>query len=170
MDERNWTDRPLAMGDSIDTPGCVVTRIEPGFLHLVSGNLEAALGRLAPGAARLGFAEIPDTPDFALRIGRDQALLVTSIDLDAAPGWHEPGFALSAAGGSYAHLALVGPSAAHLLAQGLAAPPPWRSPSTAVQFCGVRALVSGVPGGLTLWLERGHLTYCTGILRRYAEG
>lgn len=169
MDERRWTDRPLAPGESIETPGCVVTRREPGVLNLVSGNLDAALGILAPNAARLGFAETPGTSDFALRIGRDHALLVTSKAPRLAPGWHEQGFSLSAAGDFYACLTLVGPSAPDLLAHGLAAPPPWGSPSAAVQFCGVRSFVSGVPGGLALWLEAGFLTYCSSFLARCTQ-
>jgi hypothetical protein len=170
MDERDWTDRPLAEGARLSGPGCSVTRVGPGVLHAVSGDLEAALAALAPGAAMLGFGETPGTADFALRVGRDHALLVTGSAIDAPAGWDARGFALSAAGGAYARLDLVGPAARDLLASGLASAPPWGSPSASVQAFGARALVSGRPEGLTLWVERGALTACNGLLSRGISG
>lgn len=164
MDERDWTDRPLEIGARIETPDCTVTRREVGELSLISGDLRAALAVLAPQAALLGFGETPEGPDFALRIGRDQALLVTNAALPVAAGWHAGGFALSPAGQGLARLDLTGPGAADLLAHGLAAPAPWTSPSAAILFCGHRVLVSGLPDGLSLWVEQGRLTSCCSFL------
>lgn len=158
MDERIWTDRPLQVGAQMDVAGCRVTRAPFGVQTLISGDLTAALERLAPAAPLLGFGQAPDGPDFALRIGRDQALLVTAEPVPVAAGWHGAGFAVSPAGAAYAPLCLRGAGAADLLAHGLNSAPPWASPSAATLFCGHPALVSGVPDGLVLWVEQGALT------------
>ncbi|MDJ0822854.1 MAG: hypothetical protein QNJ09_13725 [Paracoccaceae bacterium] len=170
MDERIWTDRPLAVGTTIELPGCRVTRVEVGCQSLLSGDLQAGLDILAPDAEMLGFADTPGTADHAIRIARDQALLVTAKPMESQPGWHPQGFALSPAGGRYACLSLIGPNAAELLAHGLTSAPPWDSPSAAVNFAGVPALVTGTSNGLTLWVESAYLTYVTSFMAQIAEG
>lgn len=164
MDERVWTDRPLDVGGTLHAPDCVVTRGAPGALSLISGDLSAALAALSLQAELLGFAAVPDSPTYALRIGRDHALLVTPEPPQADMGWHAQGFALSDAGGAYARLDLQGPGAMDLLAHGLAAPAPEGSPSAALQFCGARVLVSGLPDGLSLWVDSARLTACCSFL------
>lgn len=169
MDERNWTDRPLPVGDSITGPGCRVTRVDPGRLSLVSGDLAAALDRLAPGADMVGFGGVPGTPAFGLRIGRDSALLVNASAADDLTGWQDGGFALSPAGGGYARFDMCGPAAWQVLAHGLSAAAPFGSPSAAVLFCGMGALVSGLPEGLALWVPFGHVTACSTFLSRVLD-
>lgn len=169
MDERDWTDRPLAEGETLEAPGVSVTRVVPGVQTLVSGDLEAAIGVLAPGARMLGFADVPDSPDLVLRIARDRALLVTALPVPRTPGWQSEGFALSAAGGLYACLSLRGPGAEALLSQALTGPAPHGSPSAALRFAGTTALVTGLADGLSLWVEQGHLALVTGVLRQAGD-
>lgn len=168
MDERLWTDRPLGLGAQLDLAGCVVTREDPGALYLVSGDLSVALQRLSAGADMLGFGEAPKGEDYALRIGRDHALLRCVEPIDARPDQKAEGFVVSEAGSLYACLHLGGPNAWDVLAQGLASAPPMGSASCAIPFCGVRALVSGAPDGLYLWVEAAYLTYVTSFLRQSA--
>jgi len=165
VDERIWTDRPLEVGAQIASDDCTVTRVAPGHLTLISGDLRAALALLAPKAALLGFGARPDGPDLALRIGRDHALLSTDAPIATAPGWQPGGFAIGPAGDGFACFRLSGTGAAERLVHGLAAAPPWGSPSAAVQVCGVRALVSGAEDGLVLWVEHGLATYISTFLR-----
>lgn len=166
MDDRDWTDRPLAPGASIDAAGVRVTRGTAGAQYLISGNLDAALAALAPEAARLGFAQVAGTGDIAIRIARDRALLVTLAPVNRDGGWQAEGFALSPAGGLYVPLALQGEGAAGLLAQMLASAPPHGSPSAMVHVLGRPGLVTGRPDGLTLWIEPGHLAFVTEFFRQ----
>ncbi len=169
MDERDWTDRPLTATETINTNGIRVAPQETGYQSLISGDLEAALALLAPGASMLGFAQTPETSDHAIRIARDQALLITAAPPVSEAGWNADGFAFSPAGGRFACLSLTGPSALELLAHGLNSPPPKGSPSAALRFAGASALVTGTSDGLRLWVERGHLTFVTGFLMQVAE-
>lgn len=169
MDDRIWTDRPLDPGASIDAAGARITRMQTGAQYLISGDLDAAVDALAPGAARLGFAQVADTDDIAIRIARDRALLVTATPVARNGGWQAEGFALSPAGGLYAALALQGEGAEGLVAQMLSAPTPHGSPSAMVHVLGLRVLVTGRTDGLTLWVERGHLAFVTEFLRQAAD-
>lgn len=169
MDERNWTDQPLMAADTIDGNGVRVARQDTGCQSLISGDLETALALLAPGASMLGFAQTPKTSDHAIRIARDQALLITAAPPMSEAGWNAKGFAFSPAGGRFACLSLIGPNALDLLAHGTNSAPPTGSPSAALRFAGTSALVTGNSDGLNLWIERGHLTFVTGFLQRVAE-
>ncbi len=169
MDDSVWTDRPLAPGASIDVAGVRVTRAAEGVQYLISGDLDAAVAALSPGAARPGFGEVAGKGDIAIRIARDRALLVTAAPVARDAGWQAEGFALSPAGGLYVALALQGDGAAGLLAQMLASAPPWGSPSAMVPVLGRSALVTGRPDGLTLWVERGHLTFITGFIAQAGD-
>lgn len=166
MDERQWTDRPLSPGELIKGPDWDVRLVEVGVQSLISGDLDAALAFLAPGVPVLGLAEGPAPGDHAIRIARDHALLITSAPPGATPGWLGDGFAFSAAGDRYACLALEGPGARHLLAHGLASPLPMASPSAAIGFAGITALLTAAPAGLFLWVERARLTEVSGALAR----
>lgn len=121
---------------------------------------------LAPDAPLLGFAEVSDTPEQAIRIARDHALLVTSNPVQEDPGWHSAGFALSDAGNRFACLDLAGHGAMDVLAHGLASAAPVGSPSAALYFVGLPVLVTGTRTGLKLWVDQAHLTYLTGFIAR----
>jgi hypothetical protein len=56
---------------------------------LISGELRAAVGALAPGAPILGLGALAPGGAHALRIARDRALLVTPAPLGAAGGWRD---------------------------------------------------------------------------------
>lgn len=82
MDERIWTNTSPEPGERADYPGLTVTCDAPGGAQMISGDLEAALAVLAPGAPVLGCgAPAPQGPH-AIHVARDRAILVTP----AAPG------------------------------------------------------------------------------------
>lgn len=164
MDERDWTDRPLAEGGpALTGDGIVIRRTAPGAMALISGDLDAALAALAPGAAMVGIGGASDMRPVALRIARDRALLLTDTATSVA-GWCDPGYAVSPADGLYACLAITGPGARDLIAEGTSVDPGGASPSAAVLFAGCPCLLSGTEGGWRLWVETPMLTYMTGWL------
>lgn len=165
MDERDWTDRPLPEGGTLDLPGCRIAREAVAHVSLVTGDLDAALAVLAPGAPMLGLAEGAAGADYAIRVARDHAVLVTAAPPGRPSGWQGEGFALSRADDRYARLSLTGPEAPHWLAHGLASPLPAASPSAAIRFAGRTVLLTGVPGGFALWADPADLTALTGVFR-----
>jgi hypothetical protein len=117
---------------------------------LVSGDLEAALKALAPGAPLVGFCgRAPDGPH---ALPRDRALLVTLAPLGAADGWRE-GFCATTVDDGWAVVEVEGPDAPLVLIQGTAADLSAGSPSAAVLFAGERCLIARTVGGFRLHVE-----------------
>jgi hypothetical protein len=163
MDERVWTDAPLAEGAVMTGDGVAIRRVAPGAMALISGDLDAAGAALAPGAAMVGLGARSDMRPVALRIARDRALLLTDAPVTAG-GWFDPGFAVSPAEGLYACLSITGPGARALIAEGTSVDPDGASPSAAVLFADCPCLLSGTADGWLLWVEAPMLTYLTGWL------
>jgi hypothetical protein len=168
MDERIWTDRPLAPGEALERPDCRVAHVPSACQTLLTGDLDRAVAALAPGAPLLGLGGAAGDAPFAIRVARDHAILVTEIPPDIAAGWHGDGFAISRADGRFCCLSLSGPGAADVLAQGLSSPLPAGSPSAALRFAGRTALLTGREGGFGLWVERADLTFVSSFLRAIA--
>ncbi|MEM8848628.1 MAG: hypothetical protein AAGE03_01200 [Pseudomonadota bacterium] len=165
MDERDWTDRALTAGETLVLGDCTIGLDPPRAATLVSGNVAAALDMLTSDVPILGLAEQSAGPAFALRIARDQVLLITNKPLSAGEGWYGPGFALSRADDRFQAFQINGPGARDILAQGTSAPINVGSPSAAILFGGVFALLSGTKTGYLLWIERGWTAYLTSFLR-----
>src|ERR1700686_3023964 len=87
MREMNWAPARRTEGAWAGSPRLQTRATSSRGQTLISGNLAAAIGGLAPGAPMLGlYALVPEGPH-ALRIARDRALLVTAAPLGAADGW-----------------------------------------------------------------------------------
>lgn len=153
MSERDWTTRTPQPGDWLNLDGLRIAVCRRAGATLVSGDLDAAIAALSPGAPLLGLlSELPEGP-CALRIARDRALLCTAVPLEAE-GWHGS-YAASAADDAFAHVLITGPRWRDVQAACLAAPDP--SPSAATRFAGFGALVATLPGGgLSVRVEAPH--------------
>ena len=89
MREMNWPPARRAEGTLILGPRLQARALAGWGSTLISGDVEAAVTALAPGAPILGlFALVPEGAH-ALRIARDRALLVNPQPLGAADGWRE---------------------------------------------------------------------------------
>ncbi|MEM6739899.1 MAG: hypothetical protein AAF646_07260 [Pseudomonadota bacterium] len=164
MDERAWIDEALTVGAGIEIGACRVTRQRPHHAAFISGDLDAAVARLAPGANAVGLCDFPRSDAYAIRISRDQALLVTASPLEPSAGWHGS-FALSPADDRFITLGVTGPGARGVLAQGTSADLGQGSPSAAIFFCGGHALLIGAENGYTLWIEAAYRYAVTTFLR-----
>lgn len=169
MDERNWTDRPLELGEELRVGAVRVVHKPLGFAALLSGNLDAAVKGLAPAAPMVGLnGEIGDQ-DFVLRIGRDRALLVSNDQIVEETGWNRGGYAFSTADACYCLIEISGNGVDQLLAQGTACDPGQASPSAAIMFAGVNGLLARKKESRYLLVDRAHLTYVTSWLRGAAS-
>jgi hypothetical protein len=133
---------------------------------LISGDLEAAVGALAPGASMLGLYALAPEGAYALRIGRLSALLVTPSPLVVVDGWRE-GWCATAVNDGWAAIDVAGADAPLVLAEGTSADLAANSPSAAVVFFGLRGLLARTPKGFrihveTQWLET-LLTWLDGV-------
>lgn len=165
MDERAWTNRTPSPGDRLDGEGAVIRCAAPGGAAMISGDIEAALAALAPGAPFVGLGG--DTPDgpFALRIARDRALIVTSVPIALTPGWHNS-YAATPADDLYLCLAVEGETAETVAVAGTGAPLDASSASAMVLFAGIPCLVARRKDGYAIWVERSEAAYLWSFLAR----
>jgi hypothetical protein len=166
MREMDW---PLARGVAgllIDRPRLTARRLDALGQTLISGNLEAAVAGLAPGAPTLGLYALPPSSAHALRIGRTSALLITPAPLDAADGWRD-GWCATSVDDAWAAVEILGADAPQALMQATSADLVSDSPSAAVLVFGLRALLARTPSGFRFhveapWLET-LLTWLHGV-------
>ncbi|WP_397544340.1 hypothetical protein [Roseovarius salis] len=153
MRERDWTNPAPEAGDSIEGPGVAVRCLAPARAAVISGNLDAAISTLAPGAAMIGLLDtLPGSGHYALRIARDRALLCTPEPLGTAPGWHG-NFALSPADDLYVPIQIEGDDDATLLCSCMSAQ--GGSPSAMTLFADKPCLVARAHGtAVRVWVPR----------------
>ena len=152
MRETAWPPARRGEGALVDRPRLVARALTGFGQTLISGDLEAAIAALAPGAPLLGLYAPAQGAAHALRIARDRALLVTPTPLGAADGWRD-GFCATPVDDGFAAVEVTGPDALSALAQGTSADLAAASPSAAVQFAGLRCLLARIDGGFRLHVE-----------------
>ena len=133
----------------------------PGLtLTLIGGRLDAAIAQLAPGAPSVGLWQVaPDLP-IALRIGRDKAMLVATGDPVAFSGWREGGWTASDASDAQTVFEIAGPAAPGIFPEAVLADLEAGSPSAAILFAGVPALLHRVrPDAARLHVESALAPY-----------
>ena len=156
MREMNWPPARRRVGLLVDRPRLRARALRGRGQAMISGDLDAAISALAPGAPMLGlYALAPDGPH-ALRIARDNALLVTPAPLGAGEGWRENWCATGLDDG-WAAIDVAGPDAPLALAQGTSADLAAHSASAAVVFAGLRCLLGRTADGFRLHVEASWL-------------
>ncbi len=152
MRERSWAPARRNEGTLIDGPRLTVRALTGRGAQLISGDLEAAIAALAPGAPLLGLYATAPEGAHALCIARDRALLVTPGPLGAADGWRD-GWCATSVDDGWAAIDVEGPDAPSALAQGTSADLGANSRSAAVLFAGFRCLLTRTDAGFRLHVE-----------------
>jgi hypothetical protein len=152
MREMNWPPARRAEGAVIDRARLQARAVHGRGHTLVSGDLEAAIFALAPGAPVLGLYALAPAGPHALRIARDRALVVTPSPIGAAEGWRD-GFSATTVDDGWAAIDVAGLDAPLALAQGTSTDLAGGSPSAAVRFAGLRCLLARTDAGFRLHVE-----------------
>jgi hypothetical protein len=153
MRETAWPPARRAEGLLIDRPRLKASALSGRGHTLISGDLDAAITVLAPGAPMLGLYALAPETAHALRIARAGALLVTRAPIDPPEGWRG-GWCATALDDGWTAIDVSGPDAALALAQGTSADLKTGSASVSVLFAGFRCLLSRTPDGFRLYVER----------------
>jgi hypothetical protein len=124
---------------------------------LISGNLDAAITEIAPGAPMLGLFGFAPESAHALRIGRASALLVTPTPISVVDGWRDRWCATSV-DDAWAAVEISGADAPQALMQATSADLASGSPSATVLVFGLPGLLAKTPSGFRVhvqapWLE-----------------
>jgi hypothetical protein len=166
MRETQWPAARGWAGLLIARPRLQVGALDGLGQTLISGDLEAAIGALAPGAPTLGLHALAPDGAHALRIGRGSALLVTPAPIAAPEGWRG-GWCATSLDDGWAAVEVSGADAPQALMQATSADLAAGSPSSAVLFFGLRALLARTQAGFRVhvespWLET-ILTWLAGV-------
>jgi hypothetical protein len=166
MREMEWPAARGAAGLLIDRQRLTVRRLGGLGQTLISGDLDAAVADLAPGAPMLGLYALALNGAHALRIGRQNALLVTPAPLTPQEGWRD-GWCATSVDDGWAAIEISGDDAPRALMQATSADLASGSPSTAAMIFGLRGLLAQTPSGFrvhveTPWLET-LLTWLDGV-------
>jgi hypothetical protein len=152
MREMEW---PPARGGGellIDRRRLTAWRLGELGQTLISGDLEAAVAAIAPGAPMLGLYALAPEGAHGLRIGRASALLITPAPLSVVAGWRD-GWCATSVDDGWAAVAVSGADAAHALMQATSADLASGSPSAAVLVFGLRGLLTRTPSGFRVHIE-----------------
>ncbi len=163
MREMEW---PPARGGSellVDRPRLTARRLDGLGQTLISGDLEAAIASLAPGAPTLRLYALAPAGAHALRIGRTSALLITPAPLSVVDGWRDGCCATSVDDG-WAAVEVSGADAPGALMQATSADLASASPSAAVMIFGLRGLVAKTSSGFRVHIEAPWLETLLGWL------
>jgi hypothetical protein len=157
MREMEW---PPARGGAellIDRQRLTARRLGGLGQTLISGDLDAAIAEIAPGAPMLGLFGFAPESAHALRIGRASALLVTPTPISVAEGWR-PGWCATCVDDGWVAIEISGADGAPALMQATSADIASGSPSAAAMIFGMRGLLVKTPSGFRVhvqapWLE-----------------
>jgi hypothetical protein len=152
MRETRWPAARGRAGLLIDRPRLQARALDGLGQTLISGDLEAAVAALAPGAPTLGLHALAPEGAYALRIGRASALLVTPAPLTPADGWRD-GWCATSVDDGWAAVEVSGADAPQALAQATSVDLSAGSPSAAVLVFGLRGLLARRQAGFRLHVE-----------------
>jgi hypothetical protein len=166
MRETRWPAARARFGLLIDQPRLQARALAGIGQTLISGDVEAAVAALAPGAPILGLHALTLENAHALRIGRASALLVTPAPIAAPEGWRG-GWCATSVDDGWTAVEVSGADAPQALMQATSADLAAGSPSAAVFVFGLRALLAQTQAGFRLhveapWLET-ILTWLQGV-------
>jgi hypothetical protein len=119
---------------------------------LISGDLDAAVAALAPGAPMLGLYALASESAHALRIARTSALLVTPAPLSVLESWRD-GWCATSVDDAWAAVEISGADAAQTLMQATSADLASGSPSAAALVFGLRGLIARTSSGFRVHVE-----------------
>jgi hypothetical protein len=173
MREMEWPAARAAAGLLIDRQRLTVRRLGGLGQTLISGDLDAAVANLAPGAPILGVYALAPERAHALRIGRQSALLVAPAPLAISEGWRD-GWCATGVDDGWVAVEVSGDGAPRALMQATSADLASGSPSAAVLVFGLRGLLARTASGFRVhveaaWLET-LLVWLDGVDGRLPEG
>ena len=156
MDEKQWEWQELKTGVLFSRKGLKVQLMPQRGSLLVSGDIMKALQFLDLDIPILGMKGLAGN-NFALAIGSNRILVSTQKQLQVRNGWFKDGFIITSADFQWKLLALEGPTARMVLAQGILND--LSSPSCITLVFGKTSLVVKSATGYLLFVEAPYLQY-----------
>jgi hypothetical protein len=156
-----WPAAPDWRSATLEGAGVTVKSVAGLHQLLVSGDLDAwsaASGLSGPGVGALGLAK---GKAWQARVARDRLLAVSAKPFAVEPGWHGEGFAVTRMDAALHVFEIEGEGLGRIVARATTLDPAGKSPSAALLFAGVHAVVyrHGTVGRLRVHVDRGLAAY-----------
>ena len=163
MREMEWPPARGAAGLLIDRPRLNARRLGGLGQTLISGDLDAAIAKIAPGAPMLGLFGFAPESAHALRIGGASALLITPAPLAVVDGWRD-GWCATSVDDGWAAVEISGTDEQQALMQATSADLASGSHSAAAMIFGLRGLLARTSAGFRVHIEASWLETLLGWL------
>lgn len=156
-----WPAAPDWAAARIEGAGFTVRTLTGLHQLLISGDLDAwnrASGLTGQGVGALALAK---GTAWQVRVARDRLLAVSSKPFSVEPGWHGEGFAVTRMDAALHVFEIEGPALDDVVARATTLDPAGKSPSAAMLFAGVNAVVYryGARNRLRVHIDRGFTAY-----------
>ena len=156
-----WPAAPDWNSAMIEGAGVTVRSVAGLHQMLVSGDIDAwntASGLSGPGVGALGLAK---GKSWQVRVARDRLLAVSEKPFSVEPGWHGEGFAATRMDAALHVFEVEGKGVDAVIARAATLDPAGTSPSAALLFASVNAVVYryGARDRLRIHIDRGLAAY-----------
>ena len=154
-----WSVAPNWQSAVITAPGLAVRALAGLDQWLVSGDLDAwarISGLEGAGVGAFGRAR---GDRYAARLARDRLLAVSGTPLAITAGWHTEGFAVTSVSAGLRVFEIEGTAVDAFIARGATLDPGQASPSAALSFAGINAIVYRHEDTLRIHVDRGLAAY-----------
>jgi sarcosine oxidase gamma subunit len=156
-----WPAAPNFATATLNNGGVTVRTLGGLSQLLVSGDLTAWSKASGLAGEGVGAGAVVDGDKYVVRIARDRILAVGDQPFSTAPGWHEPGFAVSVVDAGLHVFEIEGRGLSALVARATMLDPGQASRSASLLFAGSNVLFYrfGGPDRARLHAERGFAPY-----------
>lgn len=154
-----WSVAPDWQAAQITTSGLVVRAVAGLSQMLVSGNLDAWAKTSGMGGDGVGAFSAAQGDSYAARLARDRLLVVSNTRLIIETGWHAEGFAVTEISAGLQVFEVEGQALAAFIARGTTLDPRQPSPSAALSFAGISAIIYRHESKLRIHVDRGLAAY-----------
>ncbi|MBD0416886.1 hypothetical protein [Oryzicola mucosus] len=157
-EERKWSRLPG--GElRLATPGLAIRSIIGLSQSMISGDLALATMKFGVDARGVGTGGLAFGGRYSVRLARDRMLIVTGDRVLPEQGWRDGGYALTEMSAALAVFEIRGTSANEVIKRGTDLPVDGGSPSAALVFAGVNAILYRFEDALRLHVDRGHAAF-----------
>jgi hypothetical protein len=155
-----WPAAPDWSSARIEGGGAAVKSVAGLNQMLVSGDLGAWNATAGLSGHGIGALALATGKAWQVRLARDRLLAVSEKPFAVEPGWHD-GFAVTRMDGALHVLEIEGKGLEDVIASAMTLDPAGKSPSAAVLFAGVNAIVYryGAVDRLRIHVDRGLAPY-----------
>ncbi|UVK55315.1 hypothetical protein DBIPINDM_001820 [Mesorhizobium sp. AR02] len=154
-----WSVAPDWQNAAIEVPGLKIGSVAGLHQRLVSGDLAAWAEASGFDGTAVGAFGLAEGIRYSVSLARDRLLAVSTTPIGMATGWFTQGFAVTEISAGLQVFEVEGPALDAFIARGTTLDPRQPSPSAALAFAGISAIVYRHEDRLRIHVDRGLAAY-----------